>query len=197
MQVFDSGGELNDSPPTMFHPKRSPVPMQQHYQPVALAAPTPHHSHAAAVSASPALPHHSVANTAQQSPSPSHSAAPAPSTLLPVSSTSSPENPLNRPPLQSLPMQQHRVTLTQLVRSSGNITVTSAAPAVSNSGSGRIDPAQSAASTPAHVVAASEAAAVVPAAVGAAPDVAAALADQLMAKMQVLIVFLWIFVVFL
>lgn len=188
MQVFDSGGELNDSPPTMFHPKRSPLPMQQQYQPVARAAPTPgpHHSDDAVVSASPALPLHSAANTAQQSPSPSHSAAPAPSTILPVSSTSSPENPLNRPP-------HHRVTHMQLVRSSGNITVTSAVPAVSNSVSSRTDPAQSAASTPAHIAAPSAAAAVVPAPVASAPDAAAALADQLMAKMQVGFVFLWTF----
>jgi len=168
-QVFDSGGELSDCPPTMFHPKLSSPQLQQHHEPNARIA----------ASASPALPLPLAANAAL----PSHNRLP--SSLPTLSSDTSPSPILipsaNQHLQQSSPppqqqQQQHRVTQMQLVRSSGNITVVSAAPVVSgstsNSSSSRIDSAQS--GTNISVTTAP------------APDIAAAaLAEQLMAKMQV------------
>lgn len=162
-QVFDSGGELNDSPPTMFHPKHSAPQVQQQLQTSARVAA----AHDFDASAPPALPPPATAQAAPSSP-------PAPSvheSPLPVPVTSLPNN---QPPHHASPLQQqHRVTQMQLVRSSGNITVTSAAPAVSSnsSSSSRIEsvhlgPNISTVPSP-------------------APDAAAALAEQLMAKMQV------------
>jgi hypothetical protein len=168
-QVFDSGGELSDCPPTMFHPKLSSPQLQQHHEPNARIA----------ASASPALPLPLAANAAL----PSHNRLP--SSLPTLSSDTSPSPILipsaNQHLQQSSPppqqqQQQHRVTQMQLVRSSGNITVVSAAPVVSgstsSSSSSRIDSAQS--GTNISVTTAP------------APDIAAAaLAEQLMAKMQV------------
>jgi hypothetical protein len=164
----------------MFHPKRTPPPVQQQQSTVHIAAVRDvNDSHDATASASPALLPHTDANAVRSvphhSPSliPAHLAAAAPSPLLPMSSTSPPETPVTRPPLQ-----HHRVTQVQLVRSSGNITVKSAVPAVSSSISSRANADHSSS------IVDEEASAAVAAAVPA-PDVSAALAEQLMAKMQV------------
>ena len=172
-QVFDSGGELSDCPPTMFHPKFSSPQLQQHQQPNAPIA----------ASASPALPLPPAANAAL----PSHDRPPSSLTTLSSDTSPSPilipsanqhlqqSSPPPQQQQQQQQQQQHRVTQMQLVRSSGNITVVSAAPVVSgssSSSSSRIDPAQS--GTNISVTTAP------------APDIAAAaLAEQLMAKMQV------------
>jgi hypothetical protein len=77
--------------------------------------------------------------------------------------------------------QQHRVTQMQFVRSSGNITVVSAAAAGTNSS--KIDVAQSGTGISVAAAASAPATAAAP-----APDVAAVLAETLMAKMQVRVV---------
>jgi hypothetical protein len=171
-QVFDSGGELSDCPPTMFHPKLSSPQLQQHHEPNARIA----------ASASPALPLPLAANAALPShnrlPSslPTLSSDTSPSPILIPSANQHLQQSSPPPQQQQQQQQQHRVTQMQLVRSSGNITVVSAAPVVSgstsSSSSSRIDSAQS--GTNISVTTAP------------APDIAAAaLAEQLMAKMQV------------
>ena len=174
-KVFDSGGNINESPPTMFHPRHSSIsPQEQHAVGLVSAAHDTHPPDVAA-SASSAFPTLNTASTLLD-----HRSIPSSASLSPLPSNSSSvpsEPPLNR---QSMLQQQHRVTQMQLVRSSGNITVVSAAAA--GTSSSKIDVAQS--GTGISVAAAASAPATATAA-APAPDVAAVLAETLMAKMQV------------
>lgn len=160
LQVFDSGGELNDGPPTMFHPQRQ-----------LLRTASDHDSAAASASPAPALP--ATTNAALPFRDRLPSSPPALSSYnspLPASISSAlpPSNPQSQhsPPLQ----QQHRAVQMQLVRSSGNITVMSAAASVSSSNNaktGSVHTGPNISSTT------------------SANDAAAASAEQMMAKLQV------------
>jgi hypothetical protein len=177
-KVFDSGGNINESPPTMFHPKHSTMsPQQQHHVGLVSAAHDTLLAPDVAASASSTFPNPNAASTLLD-----HHSFPSSASLSPLPSNSSivpSDPPLNR---QSMSQQQHRVTQMQLVRSTGNITVVSAAAA--GTSSGKIDVAQSGTGSSVAAVASAPATAAV-LAPEPAPDVAAVMAEKLMAKMQV------------